>query len=234
MPALHHYELSRSQLLFSAASIGTACVLMGVLVMRVVTCVELRQWWVPVAFICGIAAADFGSGLIHWGADTWGRDDLPVIGRRLLGPFRVHHMNPDDFIEQRFIETNGDVAFVASLALLALSTLRLEIEWEAHAAVFGVGFCGIGMLTNQIHQWAHMPSPGRVVRTLQRTCLILGATAHAAHHRRPYHMNYCITTGWCNRPLSALDFFRRLEAVITAVTGARPREDDRRYEARYG
>ena len=65
-----------------------------------------------------MAAADFGSGLVHWAADTWGRDDLPVIGRRLLVPFRVHHVNPDDFLRRRFVDTNGDVAFLAVPVLL--------------------------------------------------------------------------------------------------------------------
>jgi hypothetical protein len=36
------------------------------------------------------------SGIVHWSADTWGRDDLPVVGQRLLVPFRLHHVDPDD------------------------------------------------------------------------------------------------------------------------------------------
>jgi ubiquitin-conjugating enzyme E2 variant len=89
-------------------------------------------------------------------------------------------------------------------------------------------------MTNQIHQWAHMPSPPPVVRWLQRGGVLLDQHAHAEHHRRPYDVHYCITTGWCNRPLEALKFFRRLETVIGALTGSSPRGDDRRYEARYG
>ena len=52
------------------------------------------------------------------------------------------------------------------------------------------------------------------------------------HHARPTSP-YCITTGWCNAPLDAIGFFRRLESAITRVTGVTPRHDDRRYEARY-
>jgi len=39
---------------------------------------------------------------------------------------------------------------------------------------------------------------------------------------------------FCNRPLEAIGFFRCFEGAITRLTGARPRQDDRRYGARYG
>ena len=229
-----HYELTGSQLRFSICSIVVAFVLLAACGARIAMGIDLWQWWVPLAALVGIATADFASGLIHWAADTWGEDDLPIVGQRLLVPFRVHHVNPDDFLRRRFIDTNGDVAFVAVPFLLALARVPLDVAWGSAAAVFGLGFCGIGMLTNQIHQWAHMPSPPRAVRLLQDTGLLLGRTEHALHHRRPYIASYCITTGWCNRPLEALALFRRLEAAITRVTGASPREDDLRYQIRHG
>jgi hypothetical protein len=99
-------------------------------------------------------------------------------------------------------------------------------------AVFGLAFCGIGLLTNQIHQWAHMPRPPRVVRALQAAGLLLGRGEHTLHHARPYDCRYCITTGWCNRPLEAIQFFRVLEAAITWMTGVAPRHDERLFEAR--
>jgi len=228
-----HYQLTRSQLLFSGVSIAAAFLVLGAFAFRIATRLDLWQWWVPVAFAGGMAAADFGSGLIHWSADTWGRDGLPVIGQRLLVPFRVHHINPEDFLRRRFIETNGDVAFLAVPILLGLLAVPLETAWAGPLAVCGFAFCGIGMMTNQIHQWAHMRSPPRPIRALQDCGLVLGRTEHSAHHERPYDANYCITTGWCNRPLEAIGFFRHLEAAITRVTGVRPRHDDRRYEERY-
>ena len=232
-PAPTHYELTRAQSLFSIISIAAAFVLLAALGVRIVTQLHLWRSWVPLAFAGGIAAADAASGLVHWGADTWGRDDLPIIGQRLLVPFRVHHMNPDDFLRRRFIDTNGDVAFIATPMLLGLLAAQGGGEWGSPLSVFGFGFCGIGMMTNQIHQWAHMPSPPLPVRVLQNCRLILRHAEHAAHHDRPYNVHYCITTGWCNRPLEAIGFFRRLEGGITRLTGARPRQDDRRYEERY-
>jgi plasmanylethanolamine desaturase len=232
LPALH--PLTRAQLAFSVLSIAAAAAVLAALGGRVAMRVDLAQWWVPLALVGGIAAADFGSGIVHWAADTWGRDDLPVIGRRLLVPFRVHHVNPDDFLRRRFIDTNGDVASLSVPVLLGLCLVPLDTGWGGPLAVFGFGLCGIGVMTNQIHQWAHMPSPPRPIRALQVGGLLLGRADHAAHHDRPYDAHYCITTGWCNRPLEAIGFFRRLEAGITRLTGARPRDDDRRYDERYG
>jgi ubiquitin-conjugating enzyme E2 variant len=226
-----HLELSRSQRIFSGLSIVVALVLLVVCGIRIAAGVDVFQWWMPLMFVSGMAAADFGSGLIHWFADTWGRDDMPVIGRRLLVPFRLHHVNPDDLIERPFVDCNGDVAFVTLPFLFGLLTIPLEMPWAGPAAVFLFSFSGIGMMTNQIHQWAHLASPPRVVRVLQRCGVFLDNTAHAEHHHRPYDANYCITTGWCNRPLEAIGFFRHLEAAITRLTGAEPRQDDRRYEA---
>jgi len=228
-----HYDVTRAQLVFSAASMAAAALALAVLGWRVVGHVDLWRWWTPIVFAAGMAAADFGSGLVHWGADTWGRDDLPVIGHRLLVPFRLHHINPDDFLRRGFVDTNGDVAFIAVPLVAALLFVPLGTMWGGVTAIFGFAFCGIGMMTNQIHQWAHMPAPPPPVRLLQDAAVILGRGAHATHHDRPYDAHYCITTGWCNRPLEAIGFFRRMERVVTRLTGARPRQDDERYAERY-
>lgn len=231
---MRHYDLTRAQFIFSACSIAAASGLFAAFAVRVVTLVDLRHWWVVPVLLAGVAAADFGSGLVHWAADTWGRDDVPVIGQRLLVPFRVHHVNPDDFLRRRFVDTNGDVAFIAAAVLAVLLALPLEGQWEGAVAVCALGFCGIGMMTNQIHQWAHMPSPPLPIRILQTLRLLLGRAEHAMHHERPFNARYCITTGWCNGPLERARFFQRLESAITRLTGAQPREDDRRYHVRFG
>ena len=190
MPEVRHYELSRSQLVFSAASIAAAVMLEIALAVRIATHVQLTRWWVLPVLLMGVATADLASGLVHWAADTWGHDELPVVGHRLLVPFRVHHINPDDFLRRRFIDTNGDVAFVAVPFILAMLAAPLDTRWSPPVVVFGFAFCAIGMLTNQIHQWAHMPSPPSPVRVLQDYGIILNRTDHEVHHHRPHNVHY--------------------------------------------
>lgn len=36
---------------------------------------------VVVAGLAGILTADFGSGLVHWAADTWFSIELPILGK---------------------------------------------------------------------------------------------------------------------------------------------------------
>ena len=158
-----------------------------------------------------------------------------MIGHRLLRPFRVHHVNPDDFLRRGFLDVNGDVATIVVALLLAAFALPTGTAWGAGAEVFVTAFCLVGLPTNQVHQWAHYRGQvPRVVGWLQRSGLILGRRAHARHHVAPYAQNYCIATGWCNRPLTALDFFPRLERLVTRLTGLTPRDDDDAFRASLG
>ena len=220
-------EPSRASLIFSGACIAAEVLLLAALALRLAAHVDLAPWSVLLAFVTGVAAADFASGVVHWSADTWGRADFPVIGPRVLWPFRVHHVNPADFLRRRFLDTNGDVAAIVALALAGLLVMPLDAPWQQGFGVAGLGLCAFGGWTNQIHQWAHMPSPPAPVRCGQRLGLLLRPIDHAVHHDAPYHGHYCITTGWCNRPLESARFFRRLETAVTRVTGALPRADER-------
>ena len=220
--------------MIATLSIAFAALLLAMLGYRIARNLDVWQWWLPIALVAGVATADFLSGLIHWSADTWGRDDLPLVGQRLLVPFRVHHVNPDDFLRRSFIDTNGDVALVTIPIVVALLAVPLSGAWGPPLAVFGFACCAVGIMTNQMHQWAHMPAPPRLIGMLQSRGVLLSRGEHAGHHEHPYDRHYCITTGWCNRPLDAIDFFRRMEVAITAVTGAVPRHDDRRYETEFG
>ena len=184
-------------------------------------------WWWPIPVVLGLIAADFGSGLVHWAADTWGSETMPVLGRRFVRPFRVHHDNPDDFLERDFIDTNGDVAMVETPLLLLAFALPLTTDWGQAGAFFIFALCAAGLPTNQVHQWAHMRDPPLLVRKLQACGCILSRAAHQKHHTAPYVVNYCIVTGWCNRALTSLRFFPRVETLVNRITGLQARSDAR-------
>jgi ubiquitin-conjugating enzyme E2 variant len=186
-------------------------------------------WWSLFPILAGLIAADLVSGIVHWTADTWGSETMPVLGRRFVRPFRVHHVNPDDFLRRDLIDTNGDVAMIVSFFLVLAFWLPLEKGWGQAAALFLVSFCLGGLPTNQVHQWAHMPNPPRLVRRLQQWGLILSHTAHQRHHSPPYVRNYCIATGWCNPLLMAIDFFPRMERLVSRISGLQPRSDDQSF-----
>lgn len=187
--------------------------------------------WILLAILAGFVTADFLSGLIHWTGDTWFSDTMPILGQRLLKPFRVHHVNPDDFLRRNVLDTNGDVAAIVIPFLIAVFWISATNPWSATLAVYVVSFCAAGLPTNQVHQWAHMKNPPTVIRWLQSSRLILSRRAHLKHHKAPHIDNYCIALGWCNPLLTAIDFFPRLEITVTQLTGLQPRHDDQKYYA---
>ncbi|MBI3208470.1 MAG: carotenoid synthesis regulator CarF [Candidatus Solibacter usitatus] len=225
-----HDESGWGQLAFEALCIAAAPALIVLAGSRLLSTDVSWSWHILSAVVCGCLFADFGSGLVHWFADTWFQESMPVLGRRLLRPFRIHHVNPDDLARRKFIDCNGDVAMVCDLVLIAIAGIPLDnFAGQWWYAMLGTSAVA-ALPTNQIHQWAHMPKPPRLVEWLQDCGVILSRAAHQRHHAPPYVEHYCITTGWMNRPLSAIQFFRRMETLITAVTGLEPRQDDTRFE----
>ena len=210
------------------ACLVAAALLLLVHGVRLITRLELT-WWLPAVIAAAGAAADLVSGLVHWTADTWGRESLPVVGRRFLRPFRVHHINPHDFLRRDFIDCNGDVAMLVLPMLTAALLIPLDSTWNEVAAVFLVSLAAWTLPTNQVHQWAHMPDPPRLVAWLQRRGVILSREAHREHHASPYVVNYCIATGWCNTWLTRRRVFARLERTIFRVTGMLPRADEQEF-----
>src|SRR5262245_12169805 len=100
----------------------------------------LLAWWLPLAILGGLVAADFASGLVHWTADTWGRESLPIVGIRFLRPFRIHHVNPDDLCARDFIDCNGDVAMLVCPLLLGAWLVPLESALLEATGVFTAAF----------------------------------------------------------------------------------------------
>ncbi|HET6347052.1 MAG TPA: fatty acid desaturase family protein [Myxococcota bacterium] len=175
------------------------------------------------ALVAGQLGADFASGFVHWAADNWGHESWPIVGAAFIRPFRHHHVDPQDICHHPFVELNGNNCLV-SLPLFGLGYLGMDLGGLAGFFV-GAFFLSLAcwvLGTNQFHAWAHAPNPPRVAQALQSWGLILSKPHHEVHHTRPHNGNYCITTGWLNRPLRVLRFFELLEASITRITGVLP------------
>jgi ubiquitin-conjugating enzyme E2 variant len=209
-----------------------AAVLLVANVVRSLSAGVFLHWWTLPVLVLSACTADLASGLVHWTADTWFSESMPVLGRRFLRPFRVHHVNPDDFLRRNFVDCNGDVAMLNAPLLIAALAVPSSSDGGAAVALALTAFAATSLPTNQVHQWAHMPTPPAAIRWLQHWRILLCADDHARHHQEPYVANYCIATGWCNRWLTAIGFFPACERLITRCFGIEPRADERAFQER--
>jgi hypothetical protein len=179
----------------------------------------------------GVAAADGIAATVHWACDTWGSERTPWLGHSLIESFREHHRDPAAMLDHDWLEVNGAAAAAALLALMGFvgfSSREFGFETAAQtfvAAIF-LALVGTSAITNQLHYWAHAPRPPAIVRRLQANGWILSPLEHAGHHRAPHTHGYCISTGWLNRPLDAMRFWRALEWALSTLTGSEPRKGE--------
>ena len=180
---------------------------------------ELDWLLAPAIGLCAFLAADFASGFVHWLADSYGSPTTPVVGPKLVTPFREHHDDPLAITRHDFFEANGDncltTLFVLVPAYLWLPTN--EAAWATALSLFVVLLSLSVLLTSLAHGWAHTAHPPRLVRALQRAGLMLSREHHERHHRGDHSTHYCITTGWLNPLLDRTRFFRGAERVLAWV-----------------
>jgi plasmanylethanolamine desaturase len=211
--------------LYESAGIVATSVGFVWLIVRLLKCPALPGAFMLLAALAALLFADFISGFVHWMFDTWGAVETPVFGRLAIRTFRHHHVDPKAITRHDFIETNGH-NFTLSLVLVVNGVSHADPEHATIADVFIATSSAFGIvfvsLTSQIHKWAHMERPPRMVALLQRARLVLSPGHHARHHVAPHDRSYCITVGWLNGPLRRIRFFETLERVITLLSGAVP------------
>ena len=168
-----------------------------------------------VAVPLGALAADFGTGFVHWACDTFFDEDTPLLGRTVIYGFREHHRDPLAMTTHGFLELNGASCYV--LAPILAVTLALG-SLGPFADAFVAVFTGGTAFTNLFHRWAHAPSAPAFARFAQRRGWILSPEHHALHHAPPHRRAYCVTTGWANRSLDAIELWARVERWIRGST----------------
>jgi ubiquitin-conjugating enzyme E2 variant len=169
---------------------------------------------VAAAVPVGLLVADLVSAVAHWFCDTFFDSKTPLLGA-IIGPFRLHHDDPDAFRRHDVCERNRNNC-LAALPLLALAhclTPRLAEAGRpflgAMLAVVAIALAG----ATQIHAWAHARDAPRPVRWLQRCGILLSCEHHACHHREAHDRCYGIVNGWVNGALDRTGFFRRGSGV---------------------
>lgn len=187
--------------------------------------VSTSHWLLlPASLIGGILTADFVSGVAHWALDTWGSTATPIFGI-LIRSFREHHVDQTAITRHDFIETNGDTTLPVNPVLFAMCFVPVN-ESTVGFHTFLVTLSMFVVMTNQCHKWAHEMRPHPWAKAAMNLGLILTPQNHRVHHKGDHDKSYCITTGWMNPFLDRIDFWRKLERVITLVTGEIPRAND--------
>ena len=101
------------------------------------------------------------TGLFHWGFDTWGHADMPVLGRAFIRTFREHHEDPR---RSRATTSWRRTGRRCSFGLLLASTsLLVRVRGPASSGAFGASVLVVAGAfvgaTSQIHKWAHTERP---------------------------------------------------------------------------
>ncbi|MBD3770717.1 MAG: hypothetical protein IE925_11265 [Rhodobacterales bacterium] len=167
----------------------------------------------------GLYFADFISGVIHWLEDRYGNPKWPVIGHTIREN-QQHHFTPRSFLNGTLWTRNREVLAIGIAFLAAFWAFDLLNAFTVSAVIFGV-------MSNEVHASAHR-SPqenGRLITALQKTGLLQSHRHHAAHHRKGKDTHFCVLTNHVNPVLEGVRFFQALEAIVTRVTGIRPRPD---------
>uniref|UniRef100_A0A182UID0 Lipid desaturase domain-containing protein n=1 Tax=Anopheles melas TaxID=34690 RepID=A0A182UID0_9DIPT len=154
---------------------------------------------VIVAAIFGILTANFGSGLVHLGADTWGSIDLDIVGKNFLRPFRKHHIDPMcplcAMTLSKLMETHLWSHCLFSVWNFFKKT-NAEIQQYYVISAYLFLFSIVIAMTNQIHEWSHAYwRLSKWVLFFLKHHIILQRHYHRIHSITPHDKYFCISTG---------------------------------------
>lgn len=185
------------------------------------------------ALLIGYFVADFASGAVHWGLDTWFTER--EFGRA-VAIAREHHTHPQNILGYNFLEHStlgsapsaaviGPLALITACFPASVATYMVMIVWliASTCLFYGTSF----------HNLAHQLPKSRLIRLAQRLHLVITPQHHWVHHRSAQIVNYCVINGWANYPCDRLQVWRGLEWFVQTLTGAEPRRDDLEWQQRY-
>lgn len=179
------------------------------------------------ALLTGYVLADFASGFVHWACDRFGTEDTPLLGPNFIKPFRHHHVDPKAITHHDFIETNGNNSIV-TLPMMGLAWLiPVSSTWGLFMFTSLTSLAFWIFLTNQFHKWSHQhrEEVPWVIQRLQDAKIVMSVDHHQMHHTAPHDSYYCITSGWLNRPLDAINFWGRAELLVERIFQVKPYQD---------
>jgi Lipid desaturase domain len=186
-----------------------------------------------VGVLVGYLIADFASGLVHWGMDTWFSE--AVFGRA-IAIAREHHTHPQHILAYGFIEhaTLGSAPSAVFIGLAVLITAGCAISPLSYF------FMIIWLITStclffgtNFHNLGHMRSRSAFIRVAQKMHLVISPKHHWVHHCEGQIVRYCVINGWANYLCDRLRVWRALEWLVQMMTGAIPRRDDLDWQRRY-
>ncbi len=160
----------------------------------------------------GWLLADLATGAFHWWQDRYGRPEMPLLGRWLIEPNRLHHRDPMAF-------TRGTLADRSLAAAVAAALVGAAWVWLLGPSVFAAALVIGGALASEVHRLAHQGKRPGALGALQEIGLIQSPAQHARHHRGSFDQRYCVLTDWLNPILDRARVWAWLERIV-----GRPRE----------
>lgn len=160
--------------------------------------------------LAGWLIADFLSGLFHWLEDRVLWASMPVLGRHIVAPNRLHHAQPSAFMAASvWVRNATSWPLVLAIAAAWFALAGFSPMWLG--ALIG------GLVAQEVHVLAHRRPHAGLLGVLQQIGVIQHPRQHGQHHRGAMDARYCVLTGWLNPILDWAGFWAALERIIAAV-----------------